>query len=73
MEIGVLNAQLAVTCSAGCIGCSMGPAVQGKIASWWMPDEIVFVEAIPHTGSGKISKVDLRKQLAHTKLPESKL
>lgn len=47
--------------------------MQGKIATWWMPDEVVFVEAIPHTGSGKISKLGLRKQLAHIKLPESKL
>ncbi|KAK9838652.1 hypothetical protein WJX74_000674 [Apatococcus lobatus] len=47
--------------------------LKGKIATWWMPDDVVFVEAIPHTGSGKISKLDLRKQLAHVQLRESKL
>ena len=30
--------------------------MQGKIASWWMPDEIVFVDEIPHTATGKISE-----------------
>ena len=56
-----------------CIEHSQGIAVQGKIATWWMPDDVVFVEAIPHTGSGKISKLDLRKQLVHIELRESKL
>jgi fatty-acyl-CoA synthase len=32
----------------------------GKIAKWWLPDAIAFVDAIPHTGTGKISKKDLR-------------
>ncbi len=34
----------------------------GKIAKWWMPDDIVFVDEIPHGPTGKISKLDLRKQ-----------
>ena len=55
------------------IGYSQCNSVQGKIATWWMPDDVVFVEAIPHTGSGKISKLDLRKQLQHIELHESKL
>ncbi|VAV87481.1 3-methylmercaptopropionyl-CoA ligase of DmdB2 type [hydrothermal vent metagenome] len=33
----------------------------GKIAKWWMPDDIVFVDEIPHGPTGKISKLDLRK------------
>ena len=33
-----------------------------KIAKWWMPDAVEFVDAIPHTGTGKISKKDLREQ-----------
>ena len=28
----------------------------GKIAKWWMPDDVVFVSAIPHTATGKIQK-----------------
>lgn len=35
-----------------------------KIAKWWMPDAIEFVEAIPHTATGKIQKVTLREQFA---------
>jgi acyl-CoA synthetase (AMP-forming)/AMP-acid ligase II len=35
-----------------------------KIAKWWMPDEILFVDALPHTGTGKIQKAELRKQYA---------
>lgn len=30
------------------------------VAKWWVPDEIAFVDALPHTGTGKISKKDLR-------------
>ncbi len=33
-----------------------------KVAKWWLPDAVEFVEAIPHTGTGKISKKDLREQ-----------
>jgi acyl-CoA synthetase (AMP-forming)/AMP-acid ligase II len=34
--------------------------IEGKIAKWWMPDDIVFVDDIPHTATGKISKKNLR-------------
>ena len=36
--------------------------MDGKVAKWWMPDEVVFVEALPHTATGKIHKVGLREQ-----------
>jgi fatty-acyl-CoA synthase len=36
--------------------------LDGKIAKWWMPDDVVFVDEIPHTATGKIQKMDLRKQ-----------
>jgi fatty-acyl-CoA synthase len=36
--------------------------MQGKIAKWWMPDDVAFVDAIPHTATGKIQKRDLRTQ-----------
>lgn len=32
----------------------------GHVAKWWLPDAIVFVDELPHTGTGKISKKDLR-------------
>ena len=33
-----------------------------KIAKWWMPDEIVFLDELPHTATGKIKKVDLKNK-----------
>jgi fatty-acyl-CoA synthase len=36
--------------------------LQGKIAKWWMPDDIVFVDEIPHTATGKIQKTALRER-----------
>jgi len=38
--------------------------LQGKIANWWMPNDVVFVEQIPHTATGKIQKMELRQQFA---------
>ena len=35
--------------------------LRGKIASWWMPDDVVFVEALPHTATGKLLKTKLRE------------
>jgi acyl-CoA synthetase (AMP-forming)/AMP-acid ligase II len=32
----------------------------GQMAKWWMPDAIEFVDELPHTASGKLSKKDLR-------------
>lgn len=37
-------------------------SLQGKIAKWWIPGDCVFVDEIPHTATGKISKKDLRIQ-----------
>ena len=34
----------------------------GKVANWWIPDDCLFVEELPHTGTGKLSKKDLREQ-----------
>jgi fatty-acyl-CoA synthase len=36
--------------------------LQGKIAKWWMPDDVAFVDEIPHTATGKIQKMALRDQ-----------
>ena len=34
------------------------------IAKWWLPDAVEFVDDIPHTATGKISKKDLRARFA---------
>ncbi|HUG03091.1 MAG TPA: long-chain-fatty-acid--CoA ligase [Steroidobacteraceae bacterium] len=36
--------------------------LDGRVAKWWIPDDVVFVEQIPLTATGKISKVELRQQ-----------
>jgi fatty-acyl-CoA synthase len=45
--------------------------LEGKIASWWMPDDVVFVGAIPHTATGKILKTALRDQFKDYVLPSA--
>jgi fatty-acyl-CoA synthase len=42
---------------------------EGKIAKWWMPDDVVFVAELPHTATGKLSKLTLRQQLKDYRLP----
>jgi fatty-acyl-CoA synthase len=43
--------------------------MQGKIAKWWLPDDVVFVDEIPHTATGKIQKLTLRQQFKDYRLP----
>ena len=43
--------------------------LDGKIAKWWMPDDVVFVDDIPHTATGKILKTALRDQFKSYELP----
>lgn len=43
--------------------------MEGKIAKWWMPDDVAIVDAIPHTATGKIKKTELREQFQSYRLP----
>ena len=43
--------------------------MEGKVAKWWMPDDVVFVNEIPHTATGKIQKITLRDQFRDYRLP----
>src|SRR6185312_3793434 len=43
--------------------------LEGKIAKWWMPDDVAFLDEIPHTATGKIQKRDLREKFKDHKLP----
>jgi fatty-acyl-CoA synthase len=43
--------------------------MQDKIAKWWMPDDVAFVDEIPHTATGKIQKTALREQFKDYRLP----
>jgi fatty-acyl-CoA synthase len=42
--------------------------LRDKVAKWWLPDGVVFVDEIPHTATGKINKVALRQRFADHKL-----
>ena len=43
--------------------------MSGKIAKWWMPDDVVFVDSLPHTATGKLLKTKLREEFRDYKLP----
>jgi acyl-CoA synthetase (AMP-forming)/AMP-acid ligase II len=43
--------------------------LEGKIAKWWMPDDVAFVNEIPLTATGKMQKIALREQFKGYKLP----
>jgi fatty-acyl-CoA synthase len=43
--------------------------LDGKIAKWWMPDDVAFVDEIPHTATGKIQKTALRERFKDYVLP----
>lgn len=41
-----------------------------KVAKWWLPDDVVFVDALPHTATGKLLKTTLREQYRTHLLPK---
>jgi fatty-acyl-CoA synthase len=38
--------------------------LEGKIAKWWMPDDVIFVEALTYGATGKVQKMELRRRFA---------
>jgi fatty-acyl-CoA synthase len=36
--------------------------LEPRVARWWLPDAIEFVDELPHTATGKLSKKTLRDQ-----------
>jgi fatty-acyl-CoA synthase len=45
--------------------------LDGKVAKWWIPDDVAFVREIPHTATGKILKTALRLQFKDYVLPSA--
>jgi 3-(methylthio)propionyl---CoA ligase len=45
--------------------------MRGKTANWWMPDDVIFVDEIPHTATGKILKTELRERYKDFVLPSA--
>jgi fatty-acyl-CoA synthase len=44
--------------------------LDGRVARWWLPDAIEFVNEIPRTSVGKFSKKELRARFAEYRLPD---
>lgn len=42
---------------------------KGKVATWWIPTDCLFVDELPHTATGKLSKKDLREQYKDYRFP----
>ncbi len=42
-----------------------------QVAKWWLPDEILFVESLPHTATGKLLKTAIREEYKDHKLPSA--
>ncbi len=40
-----------------------------RVAKWWLPDDVVFVDELPHTATGKLLKTRLREQFKDYRLP----
>ena len=40
-----------------------------KVAKWWLPDDVVFVDEVPHTATGKLLKTKLREMFSDYRLP----
>lgn len=41
-----------------------------RVAKWWLPNDVVFVEELPHTATGKLLKVQLRNEYRDHALPD---
>ena len=55
---------LVVVCRDGCTvdRDDLRAYLAGRVAKWWLPDAIEFVDELPHTATGKLSKKTLREQ-----------
>lgn len=44
---------------------------EGKVAKWWIPDDVAFIDELPHTATGKLHKLKLREQFSDHVLPSA--
>lgn len=45
--------------------------LEGRVAKWWLPDDVVFVKDLPHTATGKLHKAALREQFRDYRFPDA--
>jgi len=43
--------------------------LEGKVAKWWIPEDVAFVTELPHTATGKLQKMKLRETFKGYRLP----
>jgi 3-(methylthio)propionyl---CoA ligase len=43
----------------------------GRVAKWWIPDDVAFIPTLPLGATGKVLKTELRKQFQGYKLPSA--
>ena len=43
--------------------------LKDRVVRWWLPDDVVFVDELPHTATGKLLKTKLREQYRDHRLP----
>ena len=43
--------------------------MSSRVAKWWLPDDVTFVDELPHTATGKLQKTKLREQFRNHRLP----
>jgi len=46
--------------------------LETRVAKWWLPDEVLFVDALPHTATGKLQKMSLRSEYRDYRLPNDR-
>ena len=51
---------------------SMLQFLAGKVTHWWLPDDVAFVDELPHTATGKLHKLRLREMFRDYRLPHSR-
>ncbi len=50
-------------------GAALLDFMKGKVAGWWLPDDVVFADSLPMTATGKVHKLTLRAQYKDYVLP----
>jgi fatty-acyl-CoA synthase len=45
--------------------------LKGRVAKWWLPDDVAFVTELPHTATGKLLKMKLRETFKDYRFPEN--
>jgi fatty-acyl-CoA synthase len=43
--------------------------LESRVAKWWLPDDVVFVDELPHTATGKLQKMTLREKFKGYRFP----